>query len=294
VYFVTNRCLQTRFFLRPSAKVNAIVRACLAWAADKHQVTIYGFVFMSNHFHMLVSAPLLNLSEFLGEFQGRLARDLNALHGRTSYFWDDRFRCEHVLDDKAMIDKLGYILTNPVESLLVRHPEQWPGVSSWEAHMSDAKVSGRFILMKEYRAMLREDPDLTLEEARIRYTFELAKLPCWEDLSDAEYRDKVREHVDGRCNEICTYADDIGASFMGAKAVMRQDWRRMADSPKRSPQPLCHCYDAELIEAHRKWLYEVWDSYKKAMGAFHSRSRKTMPQFPPGTYPPGRLRCVGA
>ncbi len=48
-------------------------------------VKIYAFVFMSNHFHLLLSAPGLNLGLFMCQFQVRLAAELNNLHGREGF-----------------------------------------------------------------------------------------------------------------------------------------------------------------------------------------------------------------
>ncbi|MFP4600787.1 MAG: hypothetical protein ACLFVJ_21205, partial [Persicimonas sp.] len=64
IYLVGNRTLQARFFFTPSKEVNAIILGLLAYYADKYDVEIFGFVFMSNHFHMIVRARLLNLKSF--------------------------------------------------------------------------------------------------------------------------------------------------------------------------------------------------------------------------------------
>ena len=244
VYFVTNRCFHQQFFFRPSPKVNAIIRGVLAWAANRHGVKIYAFVFMSNHFHLLLSAPRLNLGLFMCEFQARLATELNELHGREGFFYQGRYRCEHVLDDEAMIDKLRYTLNNPVKAQLVRHPERWPGVSSWEAHMGDGSFTGRFVLKKELRAMRKatDNPDLTRQQAleHKQYAVELAKLPAFADLDDDAYKAKIEELVGAQAKAIANIVDAHQGSFLGPKAVLAQSWQARPRSPKRSPQPLCH------------------------------------------------------
>ncbi len=78
------------------------------------------------------------------------------------------------------------ILNNPVQALLMRHPERWPGVSSWDAHMGNGTFTGRYVLKKELRAMRKatKNPDLTRKQAREHkaYTVELARLPAFADL----------------------------------------------------------------------------------------------------------------
>lgn len=118
IYFVTNRCFQERFFFTPSKEVNRIILGCLGRAASIHKVKLFAFVFMSNHFHMLLQAPLMNLSDFMRDFQSMVATRLNLHHGRTGKFFHRRFSDSRVLDDETFLDKLQYILNNPCESNL--------------------------------------------------------------------------------------------------------------------------------------------------------------------------------
>ena len=54
--FVTDRCFQGRFLLRPSPSVNATIVGVLARALERFEVSLYGHCFMSNHYHLLLSA----------------------------------------------------------------------------------------------------------------------------------------------------------------------------------------------------------------------------------------------
>jgi REP element-mobilizing transposase RayT len=103
IQFVTNRCFQQRFLFRPSREVNRIILGCLARAAAKHHVRLFAFVFMSNHFHMLLQAFFLNFPDF----QSSVARELNRLHGREGKFFERRYSSEQVLDDEAFLDRLS-------------------------------------------------------------------------------------------------------------------------------------------------------------------------------------------
>jgi REP element-mobilizing transposase RayT len=120
IHFVTNRCFQQRFLFRPSKEVNRIILGCLAREAAKHHVRLFAFVFMSNHFHMLLQAFFLNLPEFMRDFQPSVARDLNRLHGRDGKLFERRYSSEPVLDDEAFLDRLNYTLNNPCNDDLVR------------------------------------------------------------------------------------------------------------------------------------------------------------------------------
>ena len=55
-YFVTMRCSEARFFLRPDADVNALSAYWLARANQRFpDIVLHGVMFMSNHLHLVVS-----------------------------------------------------------------------------------------------------------------------------------------------------------------------------------------------------------------------------------------------
>ena len=51
---ITDRCFQSRFLLRPGPKLNALVTGALARSSKRHGIGIVAYVFLSNHFHLLV------------------------------------------------------------------------------------------------------------------------------------------------------------------------------------------------------------------------------------------------
>ena len=50
VFFVTVRCIHSRFLLRPSQRVNVLIVGVLARAVERFDVTLFGVCFLSNHY----------------------------------------------------------------------------------------------------------------------------------------------------------------------------------------------------------------------------------------------------
>ncbi|MBN1962604.1 MAG: hypothetical protein JW841_16855, partial [Deltaproteobacteria bacterium] len=66
IYFITGRCLQARLLLRPSKHTNNIIAGVLAKALDRFaDIELYAFVFVSNHFHMLLSSQKGHIAKFM-------------------------------------------------------------------------------------------------------------------------------------------------------------------------------------------------------------------------------------
>src|ERR1700730_6303517 len=87
VYLLSRRCTQRQFLLRPSAEVEHIYLYCLGEAAARYRVTVYAWIAMSNHQHLIVRDNEGNLPEFIGHLNKMLAKALNARLGRWENFW---------------------------------------------------------------------------------------------------------------------------------------------------------------------------------------------------------------
>ena len=114
-YMFTRRCSERRFFLRPDPLVTNAFWFCLGWAADKHGMLLHAAVALSNHVHVVATDPRGVYPDFLRDFNGLLARVVNAARGRWEHFWDANQASAVLLEDEAaQLDKVVYTLTNPV------------------------------------------------------------------------------------------------------------------------------------------------------------------------------------
>ncbi len=292
IYFVTNSCFQRCFLMAPGEEVNRIILGCLARAVAIHHVQLFAFVFMSNHFHMLVKAPFMNLSEFMRDFQADIAREINRLRSRNGKFFSRRFSAEPILDEEALLDKLDYTLNNPCNDDLVRHIKHWPGVSSWDFHATSEPMVGKWLDRDELRRLRRKDENTPEEAAYKEFELELSTLPNFKDLTKKQAQQKVCEHIEPTATRLQKERADRQDKCMGPRKILATKWWDRPNDPKKSPRPLCHCSSAQERKAYREQLYETMDAYKKASGRW--RDGETNISFPYGTIPPGHTRCIGA
>lgn len=128
-YAVTRRCLQQRWFLRPSPQVNSIVRFLLARYAKRWGIKLHAWTFMSNHFHLVLTDPAGMLPRFMSELCSMLSRTLNKVLGRSDRLWESRpYTAEEIKDETDLVFKLAYVACNPVAARVVKNPHHWPGV----------------------------------------------------------------------------------------------------------------------------------------------------------------------
>ncbi|MBK9032240.1 MAG: transposase [Myxococcales bacterium] len=135
VFEVTIRTLGGKFWLRPDAACKAIIEGVFGKALQHYDgIQLHAYDAESNHVHYLASATdPAQIPLFLDFVHGNIARQINALRRRRGTFWSRRGAVIAVLDPKAQVARLRYLLAQGPAPGLVCSPTQWPGASSTRA-----------------------------------------------------------------------------------------------------------------------------------------------------------------
>ncbi len=300
IYFVTNRCLQERFLMQPDDPyVVQLCRGALVMAAKKHKVEVFTFVFMGNHYHLVVRAPLLNLDVFMQQFQGQLARRINRHRGRHGTFFGGRYTYAPILDQEQLAQKVVYTLLNPVAAGLVEHPRHWPGASAYEGHLSGQPIEGRWMDFEQVARYGRKHGlrgqvlynDAILDDMFFdEMSLELAPLPLWEGegLDGCQKAARLEQMVEEGL-EVLLERDKPSLGDAGAKArcAVLQCWSARPKNPKRGgPKPLCHASSRRQRQIYRAYYTQCVQSYRSARAAFLAE-----PSLP-HRFPHGMIPCV--
>ena len=275
-YFLTRRCSERRFFLRPDGFIVQAFLFVLAMAAKRYGVEIHCAVSMSDHWHAVVTDLHAKLPRFVGFVHLLVAKCVNVFRGR----WENMWSCErysaiplHTADD--VLDKVVYCLANPTSAGQVPTADEWPGLLLGPHNGLD-KVYGASKPSRFFRKKSRTIPGY----ARILLT----KPAVFADLSDDEYVVLVAERLAAREAEIAAEFAAEGREFAGGKAVMKQSPFSVAKSweAKRVLNPQVAARDKELrihlIEAHQAFL----EDYQRARDKWRRGKKRTV--FPAGTH----------
>ena len=168
-----------------------------------YPVALHGLVFLSNHYHMLLSVPdAQRLAAFMNYFNGNLAREAGRLANWREKFWSRRYQAIAVSDEPAaQIARLEYILAHGVKEGLVSHPVLWPGVHCVEPLLSGKALEGVWIdRTTAFRARTAGET-MKKEDLELRLEVRLSPLPCWAHLDDDTYRSRVAELMNAIAQE---------------------------------------------------------------------------------------------
>ncbi len=280
---VTCRVIQRRFLLRPSPKFNAVVRGALARAQKRHGMKVCGFVYLSNHCHILLRPSSVDqMADFMHDVNYKISKEVGRLHDWEGPIWPRPYTDVQISDEpEAQIHTLRYLLEQGCKEGLVASPKHWPGASSTKALLSGEVVEGIWVdRTAQYRAWERNEPHPD-ERFASTHRLELSPIPCWEHLEPHQYQARVRAMV-------CEIEQGTeGVRVLGKQAICAQDPHDAPSSkPRRTPAPRFRAAEPQVRRA-LEWAYRLFvTAYRQA--AEDLREGKPA-VFPDGCFAPGRF-----
>lgn len=270
-YLFTHRCFDRAFFLVPDERVREIFLYVLAVAAGRYNIMIHAVTVMSNHWHAILTDVEGKLPRFAQDVHSMVARAINAHRGRWEGFWSvsQRYSAVRLLTVNDAIDKMVYVLANPVRAGLVAKGEQWPGLILNPAVGTEHDASRPVHFFRQDNRRLPQTA-----------TLKLAPLP---GIDESDLREMQRRLLEAE-HDIREEFRSEGKRFMGRRKVMEQRWYRRARGAERRRRlnPHIACRDKELRIAALRARQDFIAQHERARRKWTSGSRRVV--FPEGTY----------
>ena len=281
-YFTTRRCVDRRYLLRPSKVVDEILEFALAVAAKRFGIEVHSYVFMSNHYHMLLTDPRGLLPRFEHLFHSLVARFLNAFYGRFESFWaPGSYSAIRITDAETYEAYDAYLGNNPVKGGLVARASDWPGLISFPEDLADDAKP-----LRVHRPKFFFSP-----RTRLPKVVEL-KLTCPPMLLDRP-RDEVIASLRKRREEGEEAArrkiEQQGRKFLGQRGVLEQSpFERPRNREPRfrlSPSVASRDRASRIAEIEELKWFRI--DYRDAYVEYRNGNKSVV--FPEGTWGPVEL-----
>lgn len=291
IHLITNRCFQERFFMLPTDKTNSIICYWFARALCKHGkgLDIFAFVFLSNHFHIIVRDTAGTLSDFMGYFQGNVAKAINKQIGRKGTFWQKHYNDLIIDGEDVFWEKYTYVVCNAVKAGLVNSSAEWIGWNSLDNAFSGKSFRFTGVNISRYKKACQnrknKPPKKQFEET---YEFSLTPPLGFEQNTIEETAGYLQSEI--RKQEDVFIELRENKSPLGIKAVLMQKPTDRPLNPSFSPKKIFVCRDEqklqERLEEYRNFIAkcrEINAHLKKAQ----QKRRRFHCEWPIGSYPPG-------
>ncbi len=111
----------------------------LAEAKAKYQCSVFAYVLMTNHIHLVIQTPKPNISEVMWWVHRIHATVFNRKYGRHGHLFATRFRSRVIDSNEYLLQSTCYIHLNPVRAGLVERPEDY-GWSSYRMYANEDTI----------------------------------------------------------------------------------------------------------------------------------------------------------
>jgi putative transposase len=160
LHFITFSCYRRLTFLEENEPKN-ILEQVIEKTRDSYNLTIYAYVLMPEHVHLLTSEPEKStLASFLRVVKGQSSK---LLKGDRAKFWQTRYYDFNTFTTGKFVEKVRYIHRNPVTRGLVAKPEDyhWSSFNHYiTGEPGTIKIESHWITKNRF-ALRAGDPHLT-------------------------------------------------------------------------------------------------------------------------------------
>jgi putative transposase len=118
IYFITTRLKQEGHFLTKNEA--EIVANTILDSSTRKEITLYAYVIMPNHIHILLKPIICGISKAMQLIKGRSSRQLG-----EGNVWQKGFFDFGILTEEKFREKFNYIHFNPVKWGLVEKAEDY-------------------------------------------------------------------------------------------------------------------------------------------------------------------------
>jgi len=125
-FHISARCTNKDWFAIPLPEVWEIMEEQLFFAVHAFKIEVHAFVLMSNHFHLLTSAPEGNLSECMRYFMTQTSRQLLHKCRRINQIYGGRYHSTVIATYHHFTSAYKYVYRNPVHAGTCAWVEEYP------------------------------------------------------------------------------------------------------------------------------------------------------------------------
>ena len=121
VYHVIKRGNNREFiFDKPNDK-NALLDGLRIYK-DKIGFTLFGYVIMGNHYHLIIKTHHIPLQKIMQVINNRYSKYYNSVYQRTGHVFGGQYKAIPVQGDRYLLTLLRYVYQNLIRAMLCQYP----------------------------------------------------------------------------------------------------------------------------------------------------------------------------
>ncbi len=296
-YLITTRTSGSRIWFVGNKELEERILGCLARYQEIHQVEIFAFVIMGNHYHLIARFPNQNRAPFMRDFNSAVARLVGRYvgeHGRRSV-WARRYSYQILPTPEDVRHWFFYLALNPVSSGLVSKLQQYHSFNSFFDAARGKIREYRWLDWNAYFKRLRHNRRVSEAEFTRIYKLRFSRLPATLDLPQEAIKAALLSELETRRVALVQDRKDSGKGFLGQEKLSQQALGSKPFSTKNSKRtsfrPIVLSLCGKAKRATLAIYFSTLAAFKYSAVKFEAHLLEHVP-FPSGTYPPPHIRCT--
>jgi REP element-mobilizing transposase RayT len=296
VYHVTSKTLRGEFFLHPSDATNELILGVLGRAQYRWpQVRLFAYVFMSNHFHLMIQGDPESVPGFVGFIKREISRRRGIQSQSRGPMWQRRYEATALPSANAQLKCLKYILSHGVKEGLVERPGDWPGIHCAKQLVCGETRMGRWLNGTRFgkavfQARDRKKQPPSREDYVEGHEVKLAILPCWKSQKATAIKNALRRIVDQVVQGARDRHRSNGSRVMGVEYLRKQSPKTRREVP---PPPWFEFRRKQIVAWAKRRdpaVLAYLNAYWEFQSAFKRASKKHITGKSFVTFPVGGWR----
>ena len=289
--FNTARCTQSRLWLAdmPKELLNRIL-GYLGKYSLKYDVTLYSFVILGNHYHLVAKFNKPNRSQFQRDFNSRIADGVRMFVGEfdSGPLFHRRFSSEALPLHEDIEDRFFYCALQDVNAGLTKNPLKHQGYNSAKHAIEGIEREYPVVEWGKYKAAKRKSPRVSQDKYTTWYKLKFERLPGYEEMSKEEYKSYMLKELHSRAEQVIEEREREGkgfvpeGKFVKPKVGSKPKTTKLSERDSHRPLVLTKC-----IETKNKfldWYFSIYYEFKRACARYLKGEKDV--EFPPGTHKP--------
>lgn len=261
----------------------------LAKYQNLYGVTIYSFVMMGNHYHLIAKFPNRNKSAFMRSFNSGIARKAKVfIRGFEGRLWERRYADQAIRGNDAVENWFFYSALNPVLAGISRTIDEYENYNSFLDSIYGVVRKYRVFNATAYYIAKRWGADVRPSDFYEEYKLMFTELPGNEDYSKQDYREQMQIRFEERRLEAIKERTSARKGFMTksqrAVLVPGQKPRFTKTSYRYSFRPLVLTLCRIAREEFLNFYFSLVNVYREASIRYSRGDPDVL--FPSGTYKP--------
>ncbi|WP_251197356.1 transposase [Anaerotardibacter muris] len=147
IYHVISRGVGKQIIFEDDADRKRYLSYLYKYVSEFETVELIAWCLMSNHVHLLIKAPIIDLSRFMQQLSSNYARFFNSRYERVGILFQGRFKSEPVDSDEYLRTVLRYIHQNPVKAGITSSCSyRWSSYNAYLSHSDSLRAMQSWVI----------------------------------------------------------------------------------------------------------------------------------------------------